>query len=105
MKCLMLSGLLKRPWLRAKVRFGLVTLTKPDHSPSKTIDDPCEVRLAKIRPHGLKDIHGNVFEIDICPSALAVALFEGAANLAHRSIKLFPRHLIRYWPYAALCPI
>src|SRR5258708_5169994 len=99
MKCLMLSGLLKRPWLRAKVRFGLVTLTKPDHSTSKPIDDPCEVRLAKSRPHGLKDIHGHVFEVDFCAGARAVELFEGVANLAHRSIKLFLRHFGCYWPY------
>jgi len=105
MDCLTVSGLLNPPWLRIKPRFGLVTLTKPNHGPSKPIDDPCEVRLTKLRPHGLKDVHGPVFEVDICPSALTVELFEGVANLADRSIKLFLRHFSRYWSNNALCQI
>src|SRR5258707_5048177 len=105
LKCLPLFSLLKPPWLHLRLRFGLITLTKPSHGPSKPIDDPREVHLTKLRPQRLKDIDGHVIEVDACPSALAVELFEGVANLVHRSIKLFLRQLNRYWPYDALCQI
>jgi hypothetical protein len=54
--CAFWSGLLKPPWLRIRLRFGLIMLTKPNHGPSKPVDDPGEVRLTKLYPYRLKDI-------------------------------------------------
>jgi len=104
-KCLILSGLLTRPWLRIRLDFCLLTLTKPNHGPSKTVDDPREVRLTDLRSYWLKDIGGGVFEVDISRSVLSPELFEGVANLAHRGIKLFLRQSSRYWSNNALCQI
>jgi len=95
LKCLTLFGLLKP--LRITVCFGLVALTKPSHGSLKPIDHPRELSLAELRPNGLKDIDGRAFEVVICRRALSTELFEGAANLAHRNIKLFLCKFNRYW--------
>jgi len=100
-RCLALFRLLKP--VRIRLRFGLVTLTKPSHGSLKPIDRPRELSLAKLRPHGLKDIDGRAFEVVICRSARSAELFEGAANLAHRSIKLFLRKFNRYRCNNTLC--
>jgi membrane-bound lytic murein transglycosylase B len=100
-----LSSLLKPPWLCIRLRFGLITLTKPDHCPSKPVDDPREVRLTKLCSYGLKDIQGHVFEVDMCDRALSAELFEDIANFAQHRIKLSLGQINRYWPYDALCQI
>ena len=78
---------------------------KPNHRPSKPIDDPREVRLTRLRPYGLKDIDGHVFEIDIRRRAFGAELFQDVANLAYRGIEIPLSQFSRYRPYDALCQI
>jgi hypothetical protein len=101
-RCLTASG---RPWLRIGLRFGLITLTKPNHSSSKPIDDPREVRLTKLRSYRFKDILRHVFEIDIRRRAFGAELFQDVANSAYRGIKILLSQFSRYRSYDALCQI
>jgi hypothetical protein len=78
---------------------------KPNHSPSKPIDDPREVRLTKFRPYRFKDILRHGFEIDIRRRAFGAELFQDLANLAYRGIKILLSQFSRYRPYDALCQI
>jgi len=104
-KCLTVPGLLKLRWLRIKLVFGTITLTKFNHSASKSIDDPREVRLIKLCRYRLKDVDGRVMEVDLREMALTAEFFEGVANSVHHSIKLLRRQISRHRSCDASCQI
>jgi len=94
------ARLLKRPWLRIKLRFlGLVTLGKTHHSPSKA--DPRSLRSPPRRcPSWARDSSWPCFRSrTFAPSALCCESCSKAWRMWPTAVFKLSAPFRRYWPY------